>query len=113
MPAEACRMGVVGAHEFKGLALIEDVVVLGETPRLGRGLVLGIAFEEEGHRHVKRFAQLPQARGRHAVRPGFILLNLLEFDADLLGELLLRHAFEPSELLDSLADVDINGMGFA
>ena len=113
MSTEACGVGVVGAYKLESLALIENIVALGETTRLGRRLVLGIALEEERHRHIKCLAQLPQARGRHAVRSSLILLNLLEFDSDLLSKLLLSHAFEPSKLFNPLADVDIHGMGLA
>src|SRR5690606_1008111 len=71
---------------------------------------LGQAFEEEGHRHTERFGDVPQTRGTDPVHAGLVLLDLLELDADTLGELLLRHTHHPAAMTDALADVDVHWM---
>src|SRR5690606_21309388 len=68
---------------------------------------------EIADRRFQRLGQLPQAGGRDAVGPALVLLDLLEADADLAGQLLLRQAQQAAAATQTASEVkvDVGGHG--
>ena len=75
-----------------------------------RGGVVRHVVEEEADRHIHRLRNVPQTGSTDAVHSGFVLLDLLELDADFFSQLLLSHPNHPSAVTNSLADVHIHRM---
>ena len=101
------RDRVIGAHQRQRFLVGEDVASDLAHRRLG---LAGEPLEEERDRYVERVGDIPQTRGGDAVHAGLVFLNLLELDANLVGQLLLRHADQPAPMTDAFAHVDIDRM---
>jgi hypothetical protein len=55
-------------------------------------MLIGRAFEKEGHRDLQDLGNLLQATGTNPVGPLLIFLDLLECDAQGFAELFLSHS---------------------
>lgn len=63
-----------------------------------------------GDWHIKDSSQIEQTACAHAVAAVLVFLNLLEAEADRLGQLFLLHAEKRSPLANPPADVDVDGI---
>ena len=66
-----------------------------------------LAFKEERNRHTQRISNIPKPGGADTVHTGFILLDLLELDPNLIRQLLLRHANHPTTMTNALANMRV------
>jgi hypothetical protein len=69
--------------------------------------------EQGRDRDAENFGDMLQAAGTDAVRAVFVLLDLLESDADLAGEFCLRHALREAQRTDAQSHGAVVGIGMA
>src|SRR5690606_30789469 len=92
---------IICTHELQCLLVGEDI------PLDVSHRIFVQSFEKEIHRNVQRVPNVPQAGCRNPVHPGFVFLDLLEFDPDLIRKLLLSNPDHPPTMTNSLANMDI------
>lgn len=81
-PALRLGDGVVGAHQLLRFPVGQDIPA---SLAVFRRLAVQ-PLEEEGDRHLKRDGNGPETAGAYAVRSRLVFLQLLELDADQIGE---------------------------
>ena len=117
---------IVGADQVLGLLADQDVAGAGFAhpafdsaplagdPGLAHAVTLAThrgfrqAVVEIADRHVQHLGELPDACRGDAVGAALVLLDLLEADADALGDLLLGQAEETAAAAQALAEMEID-----
>ena len=78
------------------------------TSWAARGLFARSIFEEERDRDIQNIGDVLKAAGADTVRALFVFLDLLEADADVNRQLLLRQAEQTAPTAQTLAQVKID-----
>ena len=90
---------------------VERVAVRNELGRSGTGSLaggrVGIGLEQGADRDIEYPGDLGKPPGADPVRAFFIFLYLLERDAELTGEVALRHAHDQSMSANGFSDLDV------
>src|SRR5215831_6483659 len=104
---------VISPDQRHYLAAVEGLVPRRNLARdILRHHPVGIAFEEEGRRHLEYLRHIVEPARRDADIAGLVLLHRLEGDADLAGKSALAQAELNAPQAHAPADIDVDRMRF-